>query len=63
MPLYHLSILRDGGAVREEPLRATNDEQALAKAQLRLARCGSGESLVLSLQGVERRRLGPKRSR
>lgn len=63
MPLYNLSVLSDGVTVREEPVRATNDEQALAKAQLRLARCGAGESLVLSLAGVERHRLGPKRSR
>ena len=63
MPLYRMSIVREGHAVTEEPLRAITTEQAVAQLQLRLARCAPGDSIVLTLNGVEQRRLGPRRSR
>lgn len=63
MPLYRMSIVRYGHAVTEEPLRAITTEQAVAQLQLRLARCAPGDSIVLTLNGVEQRRLGPRRPR
>lgn len=61
MPLYTLTRLRDGREIGDEDLRAINDDQARAQAQLRLARCGAGETLILAFKGVERGRFGPRR--
>ena len=63
MPLYRLTTRRADLDVNVEDLRAFNDEQARAQAQIRLARCREGDTLVLSLQGVERGRFGPRRMR
>ena len=62
MPLYTLKRMRDGREVGDEDLRAINDDQARAQAQLRLARCPEGETLVLTFKGVERCRFGPRRT-
>lgn len=60
MPLYRLTTLRAGVDVNLEDLRAINDQQARAQAQIRLAGCREGETLVLSLTGVELGRFGPR---
>jgi len=63
MPVYRMSILRAGLPVADESLRAITTDQAINQLQLRLARCPPGDTIVLSLNGVEQRRLGPRRSR
>lgn len=62
MPLYTLTRLRDDREIGEEGLRAINDDQARAQAQLRLAHCAEGETLVLAFRGVLRGRFGPRRT-
>jgi hypothetical protein len=59
---YVLSVMADGHTVADETLRAGGNDQARAQMQLRFAQCRPGESLRLTLDGVEIHRLGPRRA-
>jgi hypothetical protein len=54
--------MADGHTVADETLRAGGNDQARAQMQLRFAQCRPGESLRLTLDGVEIHRLGPRRA-
>ena len=61
MPLCQIVVLKEGVAIADEPVRAVTAEQARTHLRLRLARCKPGETLVLTLNGVEQGRIGPRR--
>lgn len=61
MPLFQIAVLKDGAPVADEAVRAVTAEQARTHLRLRLARCKPGETLVLTLNGVEQGRIGPRR--
>lgn len=61
MPLYQMTIFKGETAISVEPVRAVTAEQARTHLRLRFARCHAGETLVLTREGLELGRIGPRR--